>query len=130
MYINDRFPLVEKITCRLKPWSVNLLSYAGRLQPVKSGISNSVVYWMQIFPIPKKVLKVIDGIFRSFLLSGKEIVTKKAPDAWERVCQPLNFCGLKVINLQVWNQALYTKLLCNLAAKLDKMWVNGFAFTI
>lgn len=54
---------------------------------------------MQVFPLPKKVLKHIESICRTFLWTGKEEVSRKAPVAWEKVCDPKSAGGLNVTAL-------------------------------
>lgn len=49
--------LIDKITCRIKQWSVKLLIYAGRAQLLKSVSFAITDYWMQCFPLPKHALK-------------------------------------------------------------------------
>lgn len=117
-------PLIEKITCRLRHWTTRLLSYAGRLQLIKSVVTSMAMYWLQIFPFPKKVLNYVEGLCRSFLWSSKVEVTKKAPIAWKKVCEPRNSGGLKVLDLNVWNQVMCAKMLWDLATKADKLWVK------
>lgn len=65
--VSHYFPLIEKITSRVTCWSAMLLSYAGRLQLVKSVLFGVQAYWAQIFIIPKKVLKAIEQICRTFV---------------------------------------------------------------
>lgn len=99
--INECALLIDKITGRMKHWSSNLRSYASRLQLIRSVVTSIISYWLQVFPIPKKVLKHIESICRSFLWSGKEVITKKAPVAWEKICHPKNSGGLNVVDLGV-----------------------------
>lgn len=53
-------------------------------------------YWMQAFPLPRKVTHVI---------------TKKAPVVWDKVCDPKNASGLNITSLKEWNQATIGKIL-------------------
>lgn len=39
-------PLIDRIVCKIKHWTARLLSYAGRLQLIKSVISGITAYWM------------------------------------------------------------------------------------
>lgn len=78
----------DKIMSRVTHWSSKLLSYAGRLQLIKSVITSITVYWLQIYPIPKKVLKHIADICRLFLWSNSAVINKKAHVASEKVCDP------------------------------------------
>nr|XP_009779767.1 PREDICTED: uncharacterized protein LOC104228912 [Nicotiana sylvestris] len=93
------WPIVEKITQKINCWIAKLLSYAGRLQLIKSVLFEVQSYWAQIFLLPKKILKMIEAICRSFLWSGTTTITNKALVAWDRVCWPQAASGLNVINM-------------------------------
>ncbi|XP_021774063.1 uncharacterized protein LOC110738014 [Chenopodium quinoa] len=54
-------PLVNKITSRIKSWAVRFISYAGRLQLIKSVLFGIQTYWAQIFVLPKKIIKEIES---------------------------------------------------------------------
>lgn len=51
--------IVEKMVKRIKYWSNTLLSYAGRLQLIKSVLFAITYYWLQCLPMPKKIIKKI-----------------------------------------------------------------------
>lgn len=75
--IQHYLPLIEKITSRVRHWSAKLLSYAGRVQLVKSIVCSITQYWMMNFPIPKAVLKKIDVVCRTFIWTGKIAASRK-----------------------------------------------------
>ncbi|XP_058756749.1 uncharacterized protein LOC131629962 [Vicia villosa] len=116
--------LVEKLVSRIKHWSSRLLSFAGRHQLINSVLFAITNFWMQSLLIPKQVLKKVEAICRSFLWSRKEIITRKSPVAWERVCTPKNHGGLNIINLKIWNKVTMCKLLLNLCRKSDSLWIR------
>ncbi|XP_060170678.1 uncharacterized protein LOC132601614 [Lycium barbarum] len=70
-------PLVEKVTERIKCWSAKLLSYAGRLKLIKSVFFGLQTYWAQIFILPKKIMKLVNGLCRTFLWTGSTDNSKK-----------------------------------------------------
>ena len=59
LLVRDCEPLVEKITARIMCWSANLLSYARRLQLIKSVLFSLQNFWCRIFLLPKGVMKRI-----------------------------------------------------------------------
>ena len=63
----DCRPLVDKIIGRVKFWSSRLLSYAGRIQLVRSVIGGMKNFWAQIFCLPKKLIKMVEDVCRSFI---------------------------------------------------------------
>ncbi|XP_019255176.1 PREDICTED: uncharacterized protein LOC109233767 [Nicotiana attenuata] len=92
--IQQCMPLVEKMVERIRSWTSKLLSYAGRLQLIKSVLFEMQTYWAQ-----------------------KSI-------AWETLCKPKAAGGLNIINYERWNKAALTKLLWALMAKKDKLWIK------
>lgn len=122
--IENCHPLIARITAQIKHWTAKLLSYAGRLQLVKSVISGIAAYWLQVFPLPKAIIKHIQAICKSFLWSGSEVISKKAPISWKTICASKNGGGLKIMDPNTWNLAMIGKLVWNLSSKKDTLWVK------
>ncbi|XP_059306387.1 uncharacterized protein LOC132057800 [Lycium ferocissimum] len=55
--------------------------------------------------------------------SGTSEYAKKAPIAWDTLCQSKSSGGLNIIQFEQWNRAAISKLLRAIAKKKDKMWV-------
>lgn len=72
------YPLIEKIISKISTWTAKKLTYAGRVQLVQSVLFGVQSYWTQLFLIPSKILKLIDGYCRSFIWSGANVITKKS----------------------------------------------------
>jgi len=51
-------PLVKKMISRIENWSSKLLSYAGRLQLIKSVLFGVQTYWSQVFALPQKSTQI------------------------------------------------------------------------
>lgn len=117
-------PLIQKILHRMNSWTTKLLSYAGRLQLLKSVIAGIQRYWCQVFLIPQKVLKVIQYACRTFLWTGKTEVSRRVLVAWEKVILPKQAGGLNIGNLNVWNQAAICKLLWNIHQQKNRTWIQ------
>ncbi|XP_059306153.1 uncharacterized protein LOC132057530 [Lycium ferocissimum] len=100
------------------------LSYASRVQLVQTVTFGIQAYWAQLFVIPAKILKVIDGYCRSYVWSGANEITKKSLVAWTRICMPKSTGGLNLVNLQLWNKAAIAKTYWDLARKQDKLWIR------
>ncbi|XP_059306207.1 uncharacterized protein LOC132057598 [Lycium ferocissimum] len=94
--IAECLPLVEKITDRIKCWSAKLLSYAGRLQLIKSVVFGIQNYWAQIFLLPKS----------------------------EKNCSPRAVGGKNVMNLENWNRTAIVKQLWTIFEKKDCLLVK------
>lgn len=117
-------PLLQKILQRINCWASKLLSYAGRVQLIKSVIFGVQMFWSQVFVLPQKVLKEIQIACRTFLWTGKAITSKRAMVAWEKVVLPVHAGGLNIINLEVWNKAAIGKLLWSLNQHKDIIWIR------
>lgn len=110
--IDQCMPLEEKIVERMTCWSAKLLSCAGRVQLIKVVVFGIQTYWAQIFLLPKRIMKMINGLCRVFLWTGNILTSKKkALVVWEKICLPKVAGGLNVMNLSMWNAAAITKQL-------------------
>lgn len=67
------------------------------------------VFWSSLFILPKKIIKVIESLFRSFFWSGSDLKKHGAKIAWEKLCAPKNEGGLGFKSLEVWNRAVVAK---------------------
>ncbi|XP_019263748.1 PREDICTED: uncharacterized protein LOC109241462 [Nicotiana attenuata] len=101
-----------------------MLSYSGRLQLIKSVLFVIQTYWAQVFLLPKKIMKMIETICRTFLWTGSNAISRKALIAWDKICQPKTTGGLNIINMRVWNKAAIIKQLWALAMKKDALWIK------
>lgn len=117
-------PLIDRITRKISSWTAKKLSYAGRIQLVKSVIFGIQAYWAQLFILPSKVLKMIDAMCRSYIWSGTNTITRKSYVAWDRMCTPKSTRGMNIINLLIWNKAAIAKVCWDLAHKEDKLWIR------
>lgn len=70
-------PLLERMLGKINHWSSRLLSYGGRLQLVRSVLYAVQNYWCQVFVLPKKVMKAVEGLCRKFLWTGSAGESKK-----------------------------------------------------
>ena len=68
----DCQPLIDSMMNRIKSWTVKPLSYAGRLQLIKSVFSSMHIYWSSVLMLPKTVISRIEQIMRDFLWKGKD----------------------------------------------------------
>ncbi|KAL2240785.1 UNVERIFIED_CONTAM: hypothetical protein Sindi_0719700 [Sesamum indicum] len=68
--IPDRQPLISKIDARISGWEGISLSYAGRVQTIKSMLSALSLYYASAFILPKKVINEIEKRLKNFLWKG------------------------------------------------------------
>lgn len=117
-------PLVQKILQKMNSWATKLLSYAGRVQLIKSVIFDVQMYWCQVILLPQKILKMIQSTCRTFLWTGKTTLSKRALVAWDRIILPKHAGGLNIGNIKLWNQAAICKLLWSIQQKKDRTWIR------
>ncbi|XP_060184319.1 uncharacterized protein LOC132614001 [Lycium barbarum] len=98
-------PLIDAMMSKVTHWTAKVLTYAGRLQLLKSVLFSIQNFWAQIFILPKKVLKKIETICRTFLWTGSNEVSNKAMVSWEQLCLPKSAGGLNILHAQTWNKA-------------------------
>lgn len=122
--ISQCMPLVEKIVDKIRSWTSKLLSYAGRIQLIKSVLFEIQTYWAKVFLIPKKIIKLVNGICRNYLWTGSHETSHRNPIAWETLCKPMAAEGLNIISYVRWNKAALSKLIWALMAKKDKLWIK------
>ncbi|KAL0291251.1 UNVERIFIED_CONTAM: hypothetical protein Sradi_7030800 [Sesamum radiatum] len=106
--IADCRPLIDK-SARLAGWNNQILSYAGRLQLIKSVLTTLHTYWASAFILPKGVLKTLEKKMRQFLWQGS--AGSGNAKAWEWISKPKEEGGLGIRRLTTTNQALMLKQL-------------------
>ncbi|KAL0549397.1 hypothetical protein IC582_013879 [Cucumis melo] len=120
---NDCAPLIQRITSRIRSWITRVLSFAGRLQLVRSVLCSLQVYWASVFVLPASVHNEVDKILRSYLWRAKEEGRGGVKVAWAEVCLPLEEGGLAIRDGPSWNIASTLKILWLLLTSSDSLWV-------
>uniref|UniRef100_A0A803PHP5 Reverse transcriptase domain-containing protein n=1 Tax=Cannabis sativa TaxID=3483 RepID=A0A803PHP5_CANSA len=116
--------LVEKMTARIKVWSSKNLSFVGRTVLINSVLLSIHMYWSQVLILPKKVIKEIESICRSFLWSGRSTMNGPGNIAWEQLCKSKKAGGIGFQDIAKWNQAAIAKHVWAIATKKDNLWVK------
>uniref|UniRef100_A0A803Q9P7 Reverse transcriptase n=1 Tax=Cannabis sativa TaxID=3483 RepID=A0A803Q9P7_CANSA len=75
--------ILEKMVGRIRVWSIRNLSYMGRVTLINVVLISIHAYWAQILLLPKKLLKEIEAICRSFLWKGIQAGAGPGLVAWE-----------------------------------------------
>ncbi|VFQ84375.1 unnamed protein product [Cuscuta campestris] len=107
------------LTGFLSKWRTLKLSYAGRLELIRAVVQGVQSFWLQAFPVQNYVLERITSMCRDYLWGSK-----LAKVAWVDICKPKTEGGLGLKGAKTWDNALLCKLLWNLAAKKDTLWVK------
>ncbi|KAL2225769.1 UNVERIFIED_CONTAM: hypothetical protein Sindi_3096500 [Sesamum indicum] len=111
--IADCRPLLVKIDKRIPGWEGNALSYAGRVQIIKSVLTSLSLYWASAFILAKKVTNEIEKRLRTFLWKGTS-TSGYAKVAWKDLCRPKEEGGLGFKDITLLNRALMAKKLCDI----------------
>ncbi|KAL2249850.1 UNVERIFIED_CONTAM: hypothetical protein Sindi_2458700 [Sesamum indicum] len=122
--IADCHPLLLKIDKRIAGWEGTTLSYAGRVQIIKSVLIALSLYWASTFILPKKVINEIEKKLRAFLWKGTTN-SGYAKVAWKDICRPKEEGGLGFKGISTLNRALMTKKLCDvIRCDRTSIWVE------
>ncbi|KAG5632148.1 hypothetical protein H5410_003865 [Solanum commersonii] len=117
-------PLIVRIVAKISSWIAKKLSYAGRVQLVKTVIFGVQAYWAQIFVLPSKVMKIIQAYCRSYIWLRANVITKRALVSWDKMCTPKSAGRLNLVNLKVWNKAAILKICWDIEQKQDRLWIK------
>ncbi|KAL2224371.1 UNVERIFIED_CONTAM: hypothetical protein Sindi_3072200 [Sesamum indicum] len=122
--ISDCQPLLLKIDARINGWEGISLSYAGRIQIIKSVLSAMSIYWASAFILPKAIIKQIEKRLRTFLWKGTS-TSGYAKVAWKDVCKPINEGGQGIKDIGILNRSLMAKKLCDvIRCDRTSIWVE------
>ncbi|XP_020249132.1 uncharacterized protein LOC109826514 [Asparagus officinalis] len=121
----DCFPLFRKITSQFQTWlKFQKLSYARRLQVIKSVILGVQLYRTSNYILPAKVLHKIDVLCRDFLWGKTDQVFKTPLVAWEKICKEKKYGGLGIFSTATWNIASGLKLIWYIHINKEWLWIK------
>ncbi|XP_039169404.1 uncharacterized protein LOC120293745 [Eucalyptus grandis] len=66
----DCIALIDRITARIQSWTHRFLSFAGRLQLIRSVLHSIQAFWTSVFTLPSSVLADIERIMRWVIGNG------------------------------------------------------------
>lgn len=115
-------PVVDKVKKKLSSWKRKLLSFAGRLSLIKSALTNIPIYFLSIFKMPKRIIKVITKPQSNFLWGGNETNRKVHLVKWEEVLKSKSQGGLGIRNLGVVNACLLLKWWWRFSSEDKALW--------
>ncbi|KAL0383225.1 UNVERIFIED_CONTAM: hypothetical protein Scaly_0609800 [Sesamum calycinum] len=103
-------PLLDKINSRIQGWGRISLSFAARVQLIKSALMALNTYWAMAFILPKGIIKEIEKHLQNFLWKGVAR-TGYSKVTCSQVCNPIDEGGLGVRDFQSLNLALMSRRL-------------------
>lgn len=69
-------PLLERILVRMANWKNKCLSYAGRVELIKSVLSSYCQYWTRTYILPNNILDRVKSLTNKFLWEGPSAMKK------------------------------------------------------
>ncbi|KZV27299.1 hypothetical protein F511_28456 [Dorcoceras hygrometricum] len=100
-------------------WQKKTLSYAGKMELIRSVLHGVECFWLSILRIPYYVIDKIYTMCMGFLQNSKH-----PPIAWDMCCKLKEDGVLGLRNLRYWNKVLLAKSLWNSHDKKDSLWVK------
>lgn len=123
----DCQPLLMKICSKLLMWTNIFLSFAGRLQLIKSVLMGIFNYWAGHIFLPVSILKEIQSKCARFLWAGSNTTTCHYKVSWKECCLPKCEGGLGLRDLTEWNHAATLFQLWRLIQPNSvSLWVQWF----
>ena len=114
--------IMKKMECKLAGWKSFYLSKGDRLTLLKSTLSSLPTYYLSLFTIPISVANRIEKIQCNFLWGRYGEGGTHHLVNWDVVCSPINYGGLGVRKIAVFNKALLGKWLWRFCIEESKLW--------
>ncbi|KAK9071869.1 hypothetical protein SSX86_008299 [Deinandra increscens subsp. villosa] len=124
LYSKDCASLIDRVKKRVDDWKNKSLSFAGRLQLIKSVLASMQVYWASVFLLPISIIEDIERIINKFLWTQTDNCKGKVRVSWNEVCFPKSQGGLGIKSLKVRNKALVSKLVWNIISGKENIWTK------
>ncbi|KAL9816576.1 putative RNA-directed DNA polymerase [Arabidopsis thaliana] len=121
---HDYQPLLDRIKYKFSTWTARHLSFAGRLQLLKSVIYSTINFWVSIFMLPNQCLLKLEQMCNAFLWKGAPNSTRGANIAWDILCTQKECGGLGLRRLNDLNKVLALKHIWLLFTAAGSLWVS------
>ncbi|XP_039031708.1 uncharacterized protein LOC120166518 [Hibiscus syriacus] len=108
--------LIANIKSRLHHWSAKHLSYAGRLELVRTVLFSVANYWCRQLILPQYIIKRIEQLCSRFFWKGSDKAATGAKVSWGTICQSKSEGGLGLKDINTWNKACMIQLIRNILA--------------
>ena len=114
-------PLINKIRTCFLSWTSKALSYAGRVQLIKSVIASLANFWCAAFFLLQACIDEIESMCSAFLWSGSPNNTSMAKVARVDICRPYEEGGLGLRSLKDVNAVFILKLIWRLMSQSSSL---------
>lgn len=114
--------MVDKFKNKLAGWKRRMLSFAGRVELIKSVLSNLPVYYMSLFRMPQGIVKELNKIQSAFLWGGSDLKRMIHLVKWKDVSVSKKLGGLGIRNIKSVNECLLAKWWWRYGSEDNALW--------
>ncbi|XP_020250145.1 uncharacterized protein LOC109827551 [Asparagus officinalis] len=118
----DFLPLIDKVRRKIEGWITYSLSFAGRIELIKSVLYSTIAYWYFVYKFPNSIVHSLESIFANFLWKGKLHTIN-----WKDICRPKKEGGFGLRKLNDLCHAAGIKLIWRLITT-STLWSNWMKF--
>ncbi|KAE8674971.1 hypothetical protein F3Y22_tig00111708pilonHSYRG00398 [Hibiscus syriacus] len=115
--------LIDNIKNRIHQWSSKNMSYAGRVELIKTVLYSVANYWCRQLILPPSIIKKIEQLCSRFFWKGSDSKATGARVSWRKICNPKSKGGLGLKDIKTWNCASLIQLTRKLFAGEGSLWV-------
>lgn len=108
----------------LTGWKSKLLTYAGRLELIRSTLSSFHIFWSANFLLPKSYNYTLEALVRNFFWGSFEVSCKMKTIAWSNICRPFMQGGLGISIVESIADAAVQRQTWSIASNRDSIWVR------
>jgi hypothetical protein len=109
LHVVDWVRVEEKLEKKLDVWQGGSLSSGGRTIMINASFSNSMIYHMPMFMIPKTNIGRMDKMRSKFFWQGGSFKKKYHLVKWSKICRSKKNGGLGIKDLRLMNVSLLCK---------------------
>ncbi|KAL4301685.1 hypothetical protein GQ457_10G014800 [Hibiscus cannabinus] len=114
----------NKVREKIRQCSSRNLSFAGRLQLIKSVLMSITNYWCMQLVIPSGILRKIEQLCARFFWKGADTPATGAKVQWQQVCCLKAEGGLGLKDFSTWSKACSFYLIQNILADNGSLWTS------
>lgn len=105
-------------------WKTATLSFAGRLELLKSVVSSFHLFWSSCFLLPKQCIYLIEKHCRNFFWGCFENENKMKMVSWDNICKPFDRGGLGIVSIKSSAEGAIQRQVWSIASKQKNIWVD------
>lgn len=115
-------PLLEKLSVKIHQWHNKTLSFAGKVQLIKTVVGGLINFWTMPFPLPLETIKQVNSMLANFLWSSMGQRNPMHKVKWDACCLPLDQGGLGICNIELRGKVAAFKNMWELLSGVSNIW--------